>query len=328
MVLDLQRSKTVLQALSPTVQLLKKDMEEEFEIVRQHEKQQLEQERLKKSAVLPQKTPGRKKRGRPKKATVTAPKVDDKTYTIAEKADTAKFLYGSPFCSRCKGELFNLYYKCQGCDKQAENVVLCKECIYSEDITPCPDQTAKQHSPSENDHQCFDVKFRFYHFRQSLGDSSYFKTIQEALAKMRVGLLRTDPVRDDDEANKGIMRAKEQCDTFVQKLMRERRELTKSLEKRSKELALPVYESDAASHLITPTIPVCNDTIDVWRNLLLIREHEKQTTSPGTAASYIFPTSFYTMYDQFGSTEKNRSAYKAFTENWDLPNGQSKPPCE
>jgi hypothetical protein len=317
---DLQRSKTMVQALSPTVQLLKKDMMKEFEIVRQLEKDmEIGVQQVEKS---PEQT---KRPGRPKKN----PTIVDKghyPYTIAGQCDNTMFLRGASLCERCKGELSNLYFQCKGCNINGENLFLCKICLSSKDITQCPVDTTKKHNPKTKDHQAFDVNFRFHHFQKSLGDCQRFETIQKALAIIRVDLLRTDPA--DDDADKGSMSEERQYKLFVEKLLLKRNELSESLDKQSTKLRLPTYNTTEASALMQPEEEVCDKTISVWRHLLLKRELEKHTTGRGTKASYIFPSLFYKMYRDLGYKKRDRSTHQGYTDEWDLPNGETNPPCE
>jgi hypothetical protein len=316
---DLQRSKTMVQALSPTVQLLKKDMMKEFEIVRQLEKDmEIGVQQVEKS---PEQT---KRPGRPKKN----PTIVDKghyPYTIAGQCDNTMFLRGASLCERCKGELFNLYFQCKGCYIKGENLLLCKICLSSKDSTQCPDDTTKKHNPKEKNHQAFDVNFRFHHFQESLGDCQWFENIQKALAIIRVDLLRTDPADDDDE--KGSMSEERQYKLFVEKLLLKRNELSESLDKQSTKLRLPPYNTTEASELMQLEVEACDKTIDVWRHLLLKRELEQHTTGRGTKASYIFPRLFYPLYRDRGYKKRDRSGHQEFTDEWNLPNGETNPPC-
>ena len=146
-------------------------------------------------------------------------------------------------------------------------------------------------------------------------------TLVDTLVQARVALLRTCPTDKHSISIQDESRARTPRKQFQRNLPLSVPKVTTTnfleemLKQRAK-LGLPdVYDRKDAKELLHKQTEISNASIDLWRNLLLLRENEKgQKDSQGTGANYIFTTVFTTVHG-FG-----RSAYEGFAKKpWDLP---------
>ena len=123
-----KRSTVILLALSPMVQQIKKEIEEELDFV------------------------------------TRLGNIDSNnsfSYDIAKRQDETPFDHGISFCNVCKGELINMYFLCQGCEAEhTSNFIIGRCCIKVTTATVC--DGAKLHMPEKAAHQIFKVRFRLY----------------------------------------------------------------------------------------------------------------------------------------------------------------------